>query len=164
MSADQLTGMMSEEDFLEHMGFTEDMSKEEFLEHFGVKGMKWGKRKSSSGGSSEPSPRQAANAKRNSEIDAARADYKQNARSNYVQGKAKYKAAKLNAKAEGKTGADYKIAKIKAKAAFDKVKDKNLETYNKAQETKSGRETVVAVMANTAFAAVAIGSLIAANR
>lgn len=123
---------------------------EEFLAHHGVKGMKWGKRKSSGsssessseGGSSSRSELRSLNkaskandkAARNKEIDDARARYESGARDKYKAAKAQYQIDKAT------------IGKREASKAFNKVKDENLADYNAGNQIKSGKETAVFVL------------------
>lgn len=122
---------------------------DDFLEHYGVMGMRWGKH---SGGKStselkslDKAAKKKDNAKRNAQIDGARARYKASARSNYKAAKAQYKVDKYN------------IGKHEAKKAFQKVKDKNIRDADLANQTKSGKETVVAMVALGALSAAYIG-------
>lgn len=140
------------------------------LVHFGVKGMHWGHRKapetSGGGGGGGPAPmtrkqnrqlnkefKAKENAKRDSEIDAARDRYNTNARANYLAAKAQYKVDKKT------------IGTAAAKAKFNEVKNQNLEDHAIAQQAKSGRETTVAVLATVgAVALYALGTAAQARR
>lgn len=138
--SDTLEGMMTEEEFLQHMADLDD----DALEHFGVKGMRWGKRKAPVEGALSRSERRAANKaayktdikKLDSDIDAARARIKSGAN------RANYKAAKAQYKIDKQTKGSYE-----ARKAFDAVKQKNIDDANLAQLAKSGRETVVTAIA-----------------
>lgn len=118
---------------------------DEFLAHFGVKGMKWGKRNSSSsseGGTSSRSELRSLNkaskakdrADRDKGIDEARARYESGARDKYKAAKAQYQIDKAT------------IGKREAAKAFNKVKDENLADYNAANQAKSGKETTMLVL------------------
>lgn len=127
------------------------------LAHFGVKGMHWGQRKAESSGGSggggsaggvktrkelkglDKASRKADNEKRNSEIDTARQNIKSGAnRTKYLDAKAKYKADRLV------------VGKREAKKAFNQVKNENIADAQKAQEYKSGKETVGAILGTVA--------------
>lgn len=122
-----------------------DPEVEDFLAHFGVKGMKWGKRKSSSSSDGESASRselrslnKASKAKdkaaRDKEIDEARSRYETGARDKYKAAKAQYQIDKAT------------IGKREAAKAFNKVKDENLADYNAANQAKSGKETAMLVL------------------
>lgn len=133
----------------EGMGMSYDdkpASPEELL-HFGVKGMKWGVRKeqTTTGGSGGESARQKnrrlnkeftkqEKAKRDADIDAARARYNTSARKNYLDAKAQYKQDKKT------------IGSRAARAKLEAVKQKNMEDYAVANQAKSGKETAFAVL------------------
>lgn len=50
MSDTTLTGLFTEEEFLEHAAALETMTDSEYLEHYGTKGMKWGQTKAGNAG------------------------------------------------------------------------------------------------------------------
>lgn len=134
----------------------EEMTVDEFLEHFGVLGMKWGRHKavSTDGGAARPTrkdlhalnkaSKKADADKHASEVDAARTNYSQNARKNYLNAKAQYKQDKVT------------IGKREALKAFNAVKDQNVRDYQKAQEYRDGKERTTAVM-------LAIGGVVLAT-
>jgi hypothetical protein len=151
MDAKELTGMMTESDF---------------LEHYGVLGMKWGVRKAKSGPKMGPdgkpqktrkelrslnkesrnkdrAERQAKVDERDNQIDAARA------RLNSGANRDKLKAAKAKFKIDKKTKGRRAAAKSLALVRLTNVGDRLL-----AAENKSGRETVLAVLANVALSPV----------
>lgn len=117
------------------------------LAHFGVKGMRWGHRKpqdTSGGGAGSAPPksnrqlnkefRKDANAKRDAEIETARANYNQNARQRYLSAKAQYKQDKKT------------IGSAAARAKFNEVKQQNIDEHAVASQAKSGKETTIAVL------------------
>lgn len=126
------------------MSFADKPATPEELLHFGVKGMKWGVRKdqSTSGGETPRQKNRRLNkefaakerAKRDTEIDAARARYNTSARKNYLDAKAQYKQDKKT------------IGSRAARAKFNEVKRKNIQDYELAQQAKSGKETAYAVL------------------
>lgn len=141
------------------MSFNDKPALDE-LAHFGVKGMKWGHHKAQPTGGGGEAPksgrqlnkefRKEQNAKRNSEIDAARERYNASARTNYLTAKAQYKADKKT------------IGSAAARAKFNEVKRKNMEDYAVANQAKSGKETTVAVLG--IVGAVALSALLTAKR
>lgn len=161
-------GMLSEEDFLSHIDATPDMTEDEFLEHFGVKGMRWGQRKaegSGSGGSDAGGggrrPKLTADGREKKSGKELRALNKESAKRDVAKNDADIDAARTriasgeNRKAYLEAKARYKsdkhvIGRREAAKAYQAVKDKNLEDYNKSQEAKSGRETVGAVIGTVA--------------
>lgn len=140
-------GMMTEEEFLAHMGITPEMTLDEVLEQAGVKGMKWGVRKSRSELRDLDKATKARDRdERDASIDAARDRYKNTARSNYKEAKATYNEQK------------FIVGKREARKALDKVKQQNIDDYTEGSQYKSGRETVTAVVATVA-AVVVISAL-----
>jgi len=148
---------------------TDTANVDDFLAHHGVLGMKWGHHKAQtsggSGGSSAPAKKSRAElraldkasvkndkAARNAEIDAARQRYDTSARSNYLKAKAQYKVDR------------HQIGKREALKAFNKVKDQNMADYEKASELKSGKETVVAVLATIGVTAASVALQAAIKR
>lgn len=145
------------------MSYADKPASPEELLHFGIKGMKWGVRKeqsTSGGGESSRQKNRRLNkeftgkekAKRDAEIDAARARYGENARKNYLDAKAQYKADKKT------------IGSRAARAKFDAVKQKNIDDYEIAQQAKSGRETTVAVLSTVGTIGLAVLLQAAARR
>lgn len=168
--SDTLEGMMTEEEFLQHMADLGD----EGLEHYGVKGMKWGH---NSKGQSLRTLDKAARA----ENKAAKAEARRNPvkvvvkkapnpthftnKEAYKKAKAKYNAerdAEIDSARErvnsGQSRQQYKdakatyrvqrneIGKVAARRALTAAKSKYISDYEKSQEYKSGRETTIATI------------------
>lgn len=139
-----LSGMLSEEDFLEHVGYRADMTDEEqadFLEHYGKKGMKWGHRQMDYGlgiagkartSTGNSKSRADGSAERSAAIDAARK------RTFSGENKAAVKDAKIAYKSsKGTAGA------AATKVALRAARDKKADDKHDAALAKAGREAVV---------------------
>lgn len=150
---------------------------DDYLEHFGVKGMKWGKHKSSSSSSSSSGTKsrselrelnKAAKAKGRSEAKAARQkerdDYDnkiETARNRVDDDARRYGEAKKQYKVDKKT-----IGKVAAKQILKKHEDQFIESWNTATLTTTKEahaamfETAGAVLLSAAIAggAAAISS------
>jgi len=118
---------------------------DDFLAHYGVSGMKWGKRKALRG--LDKAEKAKMRAKQEKDVTKARTKLKSG------EAKAEYKAAKAQYKADRQV-----IGKVAAKKAFNKVKAKNMDTINKANEFKNGKE--VAAVVALSVGAVAISALL----
>lgn len=115
----------------------------EVLAHHGVKGMRWGVvRKNLAERSAVRAQNKQLNkeskardtAARDAEIEAARQRYATTARANYLKAKEQYKVDKQT------------IGSREARKKLDAVKDKNFNDYQIAQQSKSGKETTLAVL------------------
>lgn len=139
-----ITAMMTEEEFLAHVGITEDMTEEDVLMHYGKKGMKWGqkaagyalgdyaKARTSTGNSKT---RADGRGERDSAIGSARTRaYGGGNKANLKAAKAANRAAKHTAGAAA------------AKQALRAVRDKNADDKHDAALIKSGGERVAAVL------------------
>lgn len=159
MAKATLTEMLSEEEFLEHAASQTVMSEDEYLEHYGKKGMKWGQKTADYALGTLGKSRNARNdngggkqtkAQRNDAIDKARdrIDSGANAK-RYEAAQTKFRDAK----------GDYR--KGAAKAAFEAVKDKNMDDYHDSTLAKSGKEKAgVALLTAGAIVLVAAVSRI----
>lgn len=128
------------------------MSEEDFLEHAGVKGMKWGVRREA-----KKIVKSETNAVRDKSITDARVRYEKSARSNYLNAKGNLKDIKRQKKTMDPV--EYERAKVKAKAALEKVKAQNVADYELGSKNKSGAETAVAAAATTAVVLAAVASV-----
>lgn len=119
----------------------------DFLEHFGVKGMRWGQRKAARQRNRElnKATRAKMNEQRNKEIDRARARFDSGkARRDYLKAKEEFKKNKTE------------LGSLEARRILNKTKEKNMRDFEKAQQTKSGKETTVAVLATVGVLAASM--------
>ena len=138
---------------------------EEFvLQHYGVMGMRWGKHTAATAAGTpvaksrkelkalDKQSKAKDTAARDKAIDSARARYKENARKDYKAAKAQYKIDKMV------------IGKNEARKAFNQVKAKNIRDADLANQAKSGKETVAAIIGAGVLAVAYVGLTAAANR
>lgn len=120
------------------------MSESEETKHYGVPGMKWGKTKGSYNAMTSDQKRgvrETFKEKTNARIDAARGRVSSGeSKREYKSAKNQYKQAK--ATETTKAGAD------RAKAVFQKSKNKYLSDIRTANTTKYGKENVVSLVAS----------------
>lgn len=143
-------GMLTEDDFLQHMDDTiSGMDESEFLEHYGKKGMKWGQRlaEASLGVAADARSTLNSGGDRNTAIDAARGRRKSG------ENKTNLKEAKAVLKASRKTEGE-----AAAKAALRAVRDKNADDFHDARLAKSGKEAVAVALLATAAIAMQIAA------
>jgi hypothetical protein len=126
---------------------------DDFLAHYGVKGMKWGVRKSTSGKSRRQlnkESRQKDRAKLDRDIDRARARVNTNRKyaltdkgskshSDYKKAKAQYKKDKAE------------LGSREARKILNKAKEKRYKDVQLSNTAKSGRETTIAVLAAVGY-------------
>lgn len=159
MQTNPLSGMLSQDDFLQHTNDTANMSQDEYLKHYGKKGMKWGQKMAENNSGvlaksrnvrTEKGDGKQSKGDRDSAIDAARG------RIATGENRAKYKEAKGIYKNAKKTeGA------VEAKAALRAVKDKNADDYHDSNLAKAGGEKVAMVV--LALASAVVGGVIASS-
>lgn len=153
MTDTQLTGLMSEEDFISHMDVkAESMTESEWLEHYGKKGMKWGQKMAensmgvlakSRNVRKEGNQGKQSKEERDSAIDKARDNINDGTNfKNFTDAQKKVRSAK---------GTDGHAA---AKAALEAVKDKNTDDYHDSKLAKSGKEKVGVVLLSVAATVV----------
>lgn len=107
-----------------------------FLEHYGVKGMRWGQRRVHTANMKalDKAEKQKDREKQEKDVTKARAKIKSG------EVKSQLKGAKSQYKADRET-----IGKIAARKTLNKVRDKQYDTINKANEYKNGKEAAIAV-------------------
>ena len=133
------------------------MSESEEIKHYGVPGMKWGKTKGSYNAMTSDQKRgirESFKEKTNARIDAARG------RVSSGESRREYKAAKNQYK-QSKATETTKAGADRAKAVFQKSKNKYMADVRTANTTKYGKEYVASMIALGLFtspaATVAIG-------
>ena len=120
------------------------MSESEEIKHYGVPGMKWGKTKGSYNAMTSDQKRgvrETFKEKTNARIDAARG------RVSSGESKREYKSAKNQYK-QAKATETTRVGADRAKAVFQKSKNKYLADIRTANTTKYGKENVVSLIAS----------------
>lgn len=144
------------------------MSEEDFLDHAGVKGMKWGHRKAAGpklGPDGKPQKtRKELRALDKASIGRDKEKLKKDLAANdkeIATARAKVKSgenAKMFADAKAKYKIDKKvIGKREASKALEEVRTKTLATYAKSKEAKSGAEATAAALVTIGVAAIGVG-------
>lgn len=128
-------GMMTEDEFLAHIGATADMSEDEFLEHFGVKGMRWGQ--SGAG----KSPRKTADGRDRK----PRAELRQlNKATKLEQRSTPAAAPKAALQAPNRTHFSNKEDFAKAKVAYNKTRDAGIDAARARVDSGANRQNYIA--------------------